>query len=75
MRQPLPGEIVKVSNRLTRTVVNPDGSTDPQHSWLCENAWRYWQILEDEDRHNRVRFHYHGIPLKDVDAKLASRGF
>jgi hypothetical protein len=29
MRHPLPGEIVKVSNKLTRTVVNADGSAGP----------------------------------------------
>ncbi len=79
MRQPLPGEIVKVSDKLTRTVVNADGSIDPQHTWLCENAYRYWQILADETlRYGSSAghlFYYYGVPLANVSATLESRGF
>lgn len=79
MRQPLPGEIVKVSDKLTRTVVNADGSIDPQHTWLCENAWRYWQILADETLRYASSaghlFYYYGVPLANVSATLESRGF
>ncbi len=79
MRQPSPDEIVKVSSRLRRTVTNPDGSIDPQHVWVCENAWSFWRILADETLRYASSaghlFFYYGVPLSNVQATLDSRGF
>lgn len=62
-----------------RTVVNPDGSIDPNHKWLCTSPTHYSSILVDVTMHYSSdpgsRFVHDSLPLHEVDGKLELLGY
>jgi hypothetical protein len=62
-----------------RTIVNADGSIDPQHKWLCTSPIHYRNILEGVAMRYLsdpgARFVHESVPLSEVQVALYKRGF